>query len=109
MVSWRNEKKLGPFFYSNERNSKFFIDIYVEETWASVTPLGPWWGHGQQEFNLVLYSLHSLQLPHDVPNVILMTFSLKRLLDWQICHELTNELVRREFTKWNARHEADIS
>lgn len=55
--------------------------MYVEETWVSVTPLCPWWGHGQQEFNLVLFSLHSLQLPHDVPNVILMTFSLKRLLD----------------------------
>jgi len=53
----------------------------VDETRVSVTPLGPWWGHGQQEFNLVLFSLHSLQLPHDVPNVILMTFSLKRLLD----------------------------
>lgn len=55
--------------------------MYVEEIRVSVTPLDPWWGHGQQEFNLVLFSLHSLQLPHDVPNVILMTFSPKRLLD----------------------------
>ena len=51
--------------------------MYVEETWVSVTPLAPLWGHGQQEFNSVLFGLHSLQLPHDVPNVILMTFSLK--------------------------------
>jgi hypothetical protein len=80
MVSWRDEKKLGLLFTPSNVTLNF-SQVYVEETRVSVTPLGPWWGHGQHEFNLVLFSLHSLQFPHDVPNVILMTFSLKRLLD----------------------------